>query len=261
VTPSGPHKKAKLAKLSKSLRHRLDTYAIAASAAGVGILASAQTSEAKVVYTPANIPISGIVSVDLNNDGIVDFGINLFGYGAEAFMAATSIGQNRVWGDGFLASHLLAGVLVGPNPKKFALGNVGCGPSSRSHTCKAMNSFFDFSGYFSSAGPWAKTKNGYLGLKFYIKGKVHFGWARLHRAKLDENWVLTGYAYETVARKPIITGQKKGPEEISSVGYATPLVHSAPDLRPTTLSMLALGSPALSIRRREQPTGTGAESN
>jgi hypothetical protein len=61
--------------------------------------------------------------------------------------------------------------------------------------------------------------------------------------------VLTGYAYETVARKPIVTGQKKGPEEISSVGHSTPVVHGASNLQSITLGMLALGSPALSTRR------------
>jgi hypothetical protein len=238
------------AALSKSVLRRLDVYALAASAAGVGI--AAQSAEAKIIYTPVHIPIVGTVNVDLNHDGIVDFGINLFAYGAEAFMAATSIGQNRVWGSGFLASHLLAGVLVGPNQQKFAQGNTR-GPSSRSHTCKAMNSFFDFSGYFSSRGPWAKHKNGYLGLKFYIQGKVHFGWARLHRASLSDQWVLTGYAYETVARKPIVTGQKKGPQEISSVEQAAAPTRSEPLSQPRTLGMLALGAPAFAILRRTEP--------
>jgi hypothetical protein len=200
------------ANLPESFHHRLDIYAMAASAAGVGILALAQPSEAKIVYTPANVPISGVVNIDLNHDGIVDLKIGLFPYDAEAFMAATSIGQNRVWGSGYAASHLLAGVRIGPNQKKFAKGNVHCATSHASHTCKGINSFFDFSSDFSSKGPWAKTKNGYLGLKFYIKGKVHFGWARLQRAKLGEDWVLTGYAYETVVGKPIVTGQKKGPD-------------------------------------------------
>jgi len=201
------------ANLSESLHHRLDIYAMAASAAGVGILALAQPSEAKIVYTPANVPISGIVSIDLNHDGIVDLTISLFGYDAEAFMNATSIGQNRVWGSGHLASHLRAGVNVGPNQKKFAKGMLCYSIShGKRHTCKFMNEI-DFRTGSNSTGPWAKTKNGYLGLKFYIKGKVHFGWARLQRARLlSDDWVLTGYAYETIVGKPIVTGQKKGPD-------------------------------------------------
>src|SRR4029077_3677693 len=51
-------------------------YALAASAAGVGMLALAQPSQAKIVYTPANIQINvggGLVYLDLNNDGVNDF--------------------------------------------------------------------------------------------------------------------------------------------------------------------------------------------
>jgi hypothetical protein len=47
-----------------------------AVAAGVGMLALAQPSEAKIVYTPANAQIGGTVgklNLDLNNDGITDF--------------------------------------------------------------------------------------------------------------------------------------------------------------------------------------------
>lgn len=40
------------AELSDSLHHRLNSYALAASAAGVGVLAVAQPADAKIVYTP-----------------------------------------------------------------------------------------------------------------------------------------------------------------------------------------------------------------
>jgi hypothetical protein len=47
---SGPRKTANL---SASLNHQLNGYALAASAAGVALLALAPTAEAKIVYTPA----------------------------------------------------------------------------------------------------------------------------------------------------------------------------------------------------------------
>jgi hypothetical protein len=40
--------------LSESLHHRLNAYALVASAAGVGLLALANHAEAKIVYTPAH---------------------------------------------------------------------------------------------------------------------------------------------------------------------------------------------------------------
>jgi hypothetical protein len=70
-------------------------------------------------------------------------------------------------------------------------------------------------------GPWFNggkgVKNRYLGLKFKIKGKFHFGWARLtvKTTKNDFTATLTGYAYETIPGKAIIAGQTQGPDVIT----------------------------------------------
>jgi hypothetical protein len=54
-------------------------YALAASAAGVGILALGQVAEAKIVYTPANVSINPQVpyKLDLNHHGIADFTLSI----------------------------------------------------------------------------------------------------------------------------------------------------------------------------------------
>ena len=71
--------------LAANINQRLLGYATAATAAGVGVLALAQPAEAKIVYTPVNIPITlngPAVQVDLNHDGIIDFSfINFSGSG------------------------------------------------------------------------------------------------------------------------------------------------------------------------------------
>lgn len=41
--------------LSESLHQRLNSYALAASAAGVGVLALAQPAEARIIYTPKHV--------------------------------------------------------------------------------------------------------------------------------------------------------------------------------------------------------------
>jgi hypothetical protein len=65
----------KTANLSKLTNHQLHKYALAASAAGVGILALVQPAEAKIIYTPAHrtIPSGGHYQLDLNHDGVTDF--------------------------------------------------------------------------------------------------------------------------------------------------------------------------------------------
>jgi hypothetical protein len=53
--------------------------------------------------------------------------------------------------------------------------------------------------------------------------------------------VLTGYAYETVPGKPIITGKTSGPSEVGAVERMQP-----------TLGVLAKGSRGLDAWRRDE---------
>src|ERR1700678_1350243 len=61
---SGPRKTA--SNLSESMHQQLSTYALAASAAGVGILALAQPAEAKIVYTKTHLVIAGAERYNLS---------------------------------------------------------------------------------------------------------------------------------------------------------------------------------------------------
>jgi hypothetical protein len=65
-----------------ALQRRLNNYALAASAAGVSVLALVYPADAKVVFTHVHQVIghNGVYNLDLNNDGTVDF---LFKNGTE----------------------------------------------------------------------------------------------------------------------------------------------------------------------------------
>jgi hypothetical protein len=71
---SGPRETADL---SVSIHQQLNIYALAAGAAGAGVLALAQPVEANIVYTPAHRVIGpdSKYLLDLNHDGIPDFTI------------------------------------------------------------------------------------------------------------------------------------------------------------------------------------------
>jgi len=102
-------------------------------------------------------------------------------------------------------------------------------------------------------GQWANVSNRYLGLKFNIKGKAHYGWLRLTvrlsgHARITAT--LTGYAYETIPNKAIIAGATKGPDDISLEEQDAALTMSTSE--PATLGVLAMGAPGLSIWRREE---------
>ena len=60
--------------LPKQIGKQVNLYALAAGAAGVGIMALAEPAEAEIVYTPTHVNIAPnrIVGLDLNHDGSVD---------------------------------------------------------------------------------------------------------------------------------------------------------------------------------------------
>jgi hypothetical protein len=89
-------------------------------------------------------------------------------------------------------------------------------------------------------------------LKFLVQGKVHFGWARLSvscSGFVNVDATLTGYAYETISNKPIITGKTRGPDDDDQQTPASLKTHTS---EPTTLGALALGAPGLTIWKREE---------
>src|SRR5579863_8098659 len=93
---TGPRKTANL---SKSLNQQLNSYAVAATAAGVSVLALGQPAEAKVVYTPAHVVISKLhphYYLDLNHDGTKDFLLS------HTYQPATS---HTAVGSGLFAKH------------------------------------------------------------------------------------------------------------------------------------------------------------
>ncbi|MGD0179863.1 MAG: hypothetical protein ABSC15_08620 [Terriglobales bacterium] len=266
------HRSHLMCNLSESMSQRLNGYALAAGAAGVGVLASATTANAKIVYTPANIPINvngALVNLDLNHDGINDFqfaagysgpGVRRGGVIAPEGNHASSLGvtpeqpSNRVWAvesQGHLcAAAAPAGEPVGPH-RRFQPGN--------SQLLMAFASGDSTHG--AAFCPWIKTKQAYVGFKFLIKGKVHFGWARIKRVVGSFGFpaTVTGYAYETIPNKPIVTGKTKGPDEID-VANANAVVVS-PVGKPASLGLLALGAPALSAWRREESAGREITNN
>ena len=121
-----PRTSRKSSALSGSLHPRARTlYALAASAAGVGMLALAQPAGAKIVYTPAHKSITPnhTIPLDLNHDGTVDFRLKDIYYTSQ-FVSHVGIlsavpavhaneieGYSKVW---HYASALRAGVSIGP---------------------------------------------------------------------------------------------------------------------------------------------------
>jgi hypothetical protein len=236
-------------------------YALAAGAAGVGLLALTPSAHGKIVYTPAHVKIApfGYVRLDLNHDRKVDFvldrnkvsdmtyvysTLNVDPYLATSANGAiaTAIGTDRP------AIALRKGARIGPK-KLFNNGRItvmaGHGTVSRT------------SRYSFWSGQWAHggkgLKNRYLDLKFAINGRSHYGWARVTVTTSGKNFtaLLTGYAYETIPNKPIIAGKTKSSDEVSLEAPDATML--GPTRESASLGLLAMGTPGLSIWRQDDP--------
>jgi hypothetical protein len=220
--------------LSDSLHRQLGSYATAAGAAGVGLLALAQPAKAKIVYTPAHVTL-GSYNLDLDQDGLTDFTFQSYcnctayhDWGSWLTVGPAQ-SKNQIWGSGSYAGALKRGVRIGPGGK-FSPGK------------KLIVSVLPYSS--NSHGLWRNEQNHYLGLQFVSQGKTHYGWARMNVSVWNYQFsaLLTGYAYETVPNKPIIAGKTKGPDVIT--------------VEPASLGHLARGAAAIRAWRKETASVT-----
>jgi len=198
--------------LNSKLERSLATYAIAAGAAGMGLLALAPSAAAEVVYTPAHVRIGtdGLqtYSLDVNHDGVPDFyflhthatnNIGLYVNGVGSGEAGVQVGKEFP----SQANARKAGGAIGPEKHftSYAAGQFA--EMARKHINSSNVAY-----YF---GSWVNVKGRYLGLRFNIGGETHYGWARfnLHFDNgLAMHATLTGYAYETKADKAIVAGDE-----------------------------------------------------
>jgi hypothetical protein len=228
-------------------------YALAASAAGVGVLALAQPAEAKIVYTKAHrvFSTSKEFFIDLNHDGIHDFGFTWSVFGTEHHTSSVlriDARQNSfVNSNKFCAAALPPGVEIGPKQQfQNKLGDLY--DQRVTHFTSTTT---------KSYCPWKAGTSAYLGLKFAINGKTHFGWARVKSEAFKGDSILLGYAYETIANKPIVAGRTRGPDTLSS-DASTAVASPA---KPATLGTLATGANGLSAWRRKESVPGAEEGN
>jgi hypothetical protein len=250
-----PFQKHSMARLGAKLEKNLQAYAVAATAAGIGVALAAPPASAKIVYTPSNIIITqngGLIPLDLNHDGKPDFEFSNYSYfthglGRAFLKVDPALASNEIWGvmskDHLCAAALIRGKEVGPTGKfqkdpadGLYLADIGLGTTGS-----------------TAFGPWRNVETAYLGLKFTINGKTHFGWARVEFTTQGyfESARIAGYAYETIADKPIETGKMKGPEMIGLTTRPAQ-IEAVSTPAPACLGLLARGADTLEIWRRKE---------
>lgn len=207
------------AELSESLRRELDVYALLATAAGVSLLVLAPAANARIIYTPTHhvIGYPGSYNLDLNNDGKAD--VTIFETnratsegGQETRLIAAAAANNMVkgypWftsiGSGIrFASALRPSQKIGGSQTRFG---YGAAQTMAGAATVAGGPAYSFAAW----GNLPLIPYRYLGVKFQIDGKTHYGWARMivKVSGVEITATLTGYAYETVPNKTIVAGKK-----------------------------------------------------
>lgn len=190
--------------LRPSLNKLLSAYALACGGAVLAV--TAQPANAEVVFKPTHRTITNgvlIIPIAHTDDfGLKDEFYTLSGSWSSQLLTVNPEGGAAVVGNNQSASALYAGVVVGP-AAQFQTGKLTMAGAFQEVQVSSTRIF----------GPFANTTNRFLGVKFAIRGKVHYGWVRFSRVtasahgKLKVSATLTGYAYETVPGKTITTGQ------------------------------------------------------
>jgi hypothetical protein len=230
--------------LGTALEKSLSAYVAAAAFT----LAIVPCADAKIVYTPAHVDIPDdgtAVLLDVDRDGTADFSfLNETWVGDHAGEMLLGAGArnpgNAIWGRGAFSSWffsfrgpfanaLHAGFNVGPNKAYFK-------NSANWLMAEEVNATYQT----LSNGQWLYAKRRYLGLRLMINGKAHYGWARLtvDYGREGIKATLTGYAYETIPNKPIITGKITGADVVT--------------VEPASLGHLARGASAIPAWREKK---------
>ncbi|HEX3819494.1 MAG TPA: hypothetical protein VHW45_04145, partial [Candidatus Sulfotelmatobacter sp.] len=198
------------------------------------------------------------VSLDMNDDGVNDFKFSLISsYTYSAHSLHLHVAAHN--GGGVIGT---AGGAHGPYASPLLRGaNIGASDHFLGGKDNVEVSYrhYNRSGELSDLklyGKWAGNHpNRFLGVKFKINGKTHFGWVRITVNTPSPSCVplcstylsatITEYGYETIANKRLGAGLAS--DSADDQAQAPPDEPSRP-----SLGMLALGTDGLAIWRREE---------
>jgi len=226
--------------LQPMLERRLLSYALAAGAAGAGLVSPAP-AVAAIVYTRTHVVMPpGHYNLDLTHDGTDDFVL---------------CNSSQCFPNGFTGFVFFT--VSGLNSRDLVLDTNSGGTMIANAAALSKGAKIERSGKFqqvgilayrtcsASGGPWANATDKFLGLEFQVDGKEHFGWAELSvtGSGCAITATLEGYAYNTVPGEPILAGQTHELE-----AFLAP----RPAPQPATLGLLALGAQGIPIWRRRQ---------
>jgi hypothetical protein len=203
------------------------------------MLALAEPVDAEIIYVPAHrhITLGHAVSLDLNGEGVVNLKISVNRFKTVLSNSVTDLDAlgarqgNSVAGYYAATSSLRPVALALDAGRRIGPSDMFVSRYSGSQS-RSLGVFMAGGPRGRCSGPWNNVNNRYLGLKFRVDNRpTQYGWARLNvscSSRKGVSAVLTGYAYETIPNKTIVTGKTEGTDVTT--------------IQPATLGWLARGS-------------------
>ena len=151
---------------------------------------------AQVVYTdliPDATPNAGL-NLDLNNDSIVDFRIQM-GVTSDGFQVFCEPLNNNAYSGDFIGGTHLPWALLPKND-----------------ICSSFGTWYGFANpgtmaSGTSTGNWVGESDKYLALQLVVGANTYFGWARLDVSETSSSFTLKDYAYQSTPNACIQTKQ------------------------------------------------------
>ncbi|HYV92675.1 MAG TPA: MopE-related protein, partial [Chitinophagales bacterium] len=219
-------------KNQKTLSEKLKSYSLLASA----LIGSEAVANAQVIYTDLDPDVTNYgvsaYSLDLNNDGVVDFTLEGDAHHDGGVECTTS----SCWG----FTNNSQSVKVSPAPGNSVAIASGY-PAIAGYLINSNLMWNDNSeqrlGLFSSwwvsgggsgggtTGYWYCADKKFLPLRFIFNGEEHYGWVRLSVACEYQSFTIHDYAYEQQPDTPIIAGCISGSilyADMDEDGYGDP---------------------------------------
>ncbi len=201
--------------MKKNLQSRLTRYTAAATA----VVGAVTGANAQIVYTDVNPdetydavegngPAFGLL--DLNNDQVLDFYV----YSRDTTTANGLFKLTMVAPYGTLGN-AVAGDAPSGYDYAFAMtsgttidaATAWIVPASSGALSMALN----IDGAFPYASYWANgVTDKYLGLKFFVAGNAHYGWARLDVTAEGDVFTIKDYAFNATPATGLLAGQTAG---------------------------------------------------
>ena len=268
VRQAGPVDLARNAsELPARVRQRLNSYALAASAAGVSVLACSVPADCAPVCKNVFVKLFHTDTYALNPGGQLVAPFNL----AETNKDVSSL-SGTAWNRGFLTPNSAGAkaLLSKGYPAALAAGAT-IGPGGQFGKGKSYGMLFTYGPsnggtYRHHLGNLRLGQFNYVGFKYSFSGETHYGWVRLEvtfQRGGDGPYgtmQIWKYGYETAANTAIKAGQcsSEASRDVQPVskeragGVSSSAPSTASAHQPATVGMLALGAQGLALWRRKE---------